>query len=405
MDTVEITTGSCRSNIATERTDQHISLNGALNVMTTGAMLRMDRNDSSTGSITNDTSTDGPSRWVGDMEVMRMGPRAREYVVDSNDITETEDRTTTVYRMSTVRPIVSRIGSDNAIRIAWTYIPTKRIKEEDIRGYAQSFGNVSTDDLTHEFLHLKGQELRNLRSEVIEYGKKYIHLFFLEGFKEMAAKKGQLELVRDLGGFEWVKEYWATNCKETIAREIIGYMLHGYFDLRPNWEILLEREFMKGKRWEYHENKTGRALNWKKGCIAKIISETKVDQAKRIKEIGRRLGGTFITIKRSNPTKQEKNRKRKKGDFMVTDEKDLERELPSMENVTDTNMSMVNSLRKVAFTQGIRGRKLDQLVSKFVQSIANEHEGQDIATNEERIEDEESYTSNSEESDISYDLM
>ena len=88
---------------------------------------------------------------------------------------------------------------------------------------------------------------------------------------------------------------------------------------------------------------------------------------------------------------------------MVTDEK--ERELPRMEHVIDTNMYMVNSLRKVAFTQGIRGRKLDQLVSKFVQSIANEHEGQDIATNEERIEDEESYTSNSEESDMSYDLM
>ncbi len=88
---------------------------------------------------------------------------------------------------------------------------------------------------------------------------------------------------------------------------------------------------------------------------------------------------------------------------MVTDEK--ERELPRMEHVIDTNMYMVNSLRKVAFTEGIRGRKLDQLVSKFVQSIANEHARQDITTNEERIEDEESYTSNSEESDISYDLM
>ena len=62
MDTVEITTGSSRTNVATERTEQHISLNGALNVMTAGAMIRMDRNDSSTGSITNDTSTDGPSR-------------------------------------------------------------------------------------------------------------------------------------------------------------------------------------------------------------------------------------------------------------------------------------------------------------------------------------------------------
>ena len=404
MDQAHVSTGPLRSSEASERAEQRLTLHGALNVMTAGAMLRLDQNDSSTASITNDTSTDGPSRWIGDLEVMKQGPRARDYVLDNSAILESENHTTTIYRMSKIRPVVSRIDSNDTIRIAWTYIPTKRIKEEDIRGYAQSFGNVSTDDLTPEFLHLKGQELRNLRSEVIEYGKKYIHLFFLEGFKEMAAKKGQLELVRDLRGFDWVKEYWAKNCKERLAREIIGYMLHGYFDLRPNWEILLEREFMKGKRWEYHESKSGLAVNWKKGCIAKIISETKVDQAKRIKDIGRRVGGTFITIKRTNPTRQEKNRKRKKGDFMVTDEKGEGREMSQLTNMNETQMNMVRSLRTAALAEGIRGRKLDQLVSKFIESFTATHENDNSNTVRYEVA-EESDTSDGEESDLSYDLM
>jgi len=81
-----------------------------------------------------------------------------------------------------------------------------------------------------------------------------------------------------------IKLYWATNCLDPNARQVISYVLFGYFDIRPGWDTALEKEFMRRKNWVYgdktNENKV------KKGCIARLICEMKVEQTRRIQYAG-----------------------------------------------------------------------------------------------------------------------
>ena len=82
---------------------------------------------------------------------------------------------------------------------------------------------------------------------------------------------------------EYHKRHWDT----VECQEIIGYMLYGYFDARKGWELNLEEQWMEEKNWKYAdmvgEKQKGEVSNWNKGSIAKIISETKETQVKRIR--------------------------------------------------------------------------------------------------------------------------
>ena len=87
-----------------------------------------------------------------------------------------------------------------------------------------------------------------------------------------------------------------------------------------------------------------------------------------MKDIGRRVGGTYITIKRRNPSKRKKNRKRKKGDFIVVDAKTASEDNKNIEG-NSTDIRITDCLRRVAIAEGIRGRKLEDLMRGFKSSI------------------------------------
>jgi hypothetical protein len=92
-----------------------------------------------------------------------------------------------------------------------------------------------------------------------------------------------------------------------------------------------------------------------------------------VKDIGRRVGGTYITIKRRNPSKRKKNRKRKKGDFIVVDAKTDRVDNKNIEgNSTDSRIT--DCLRRVAIDEGIRGRKLEGLMRGFNVAAATQEE-------------------------------
>jgi len=105
-------------------------IDGPLHMMIAGSLDRdMTRSVTSatdTNNVSIEQSLDGPSRWSAALDVMRgENSQARDYAIEGN-VGGYSDATTTLYRMSSIRPIVSRGLSNDTVRIAWTYIPIKK---------------------------------------------------------------------------------------------------------------------------------------------------------------------------------------------------------------------------------------------------------------------------------------
>lgn len=190
-------------------------------------------------------------------------------------------------------------------KIGWTHLPVRKVTAERVRDYAIETGG--RDRISREFLEEKEAELKQVRKHLMVFARRHIHRFFLEGLKEMN--------VTNLATMEDIQNYWREHCKEPVAQEIIAHMLYGYFDERVHWEVNLEKEYMRQMNWVYMDRAND--SKDKKGCIAKVISEVKVEQTRRIQQAGQKAG-VYVSIKRQGPLQREdKNRKRKKGNFYV----------------------------------------------------------------------------------------
>ena len=229
-------------------------------------------------------------------------------------------------------------------KIGWSHLPVRKITAERVRDYAIETGG--RDRISREFLEEKEMELKQVRKQLMVFARQHIHRFFLEGLKEMN--------VTHLATMEDIQSYWRSNCKDPNVQEIIAHMLYGYFDARVHWEVNLEREYMRQKNWVYID-KVNDSKD-KKGCIAKVISEVKVEQTRRIQQAGKKEG-IYVTIKRQGPLqRKDKNRKRQKGNFFVRTTDDQNRNTPelnplaAMFQVAIVNLGGINGEALTAFT-------------------------------------------------------
>jgi len=249
---------------------------------------------------------------------------------------------------------VNRTNSDaSSTKIGWTHVPVRRLTAEKIRDYAIETGG--RDRISPEFLNEKEEELKAVKKEVMTFAKMHIHMYFLDAFAEMG-----ITHLKTMGD---IKNYWATNCMDPMARRVISHVLFGYFDSRVGWDAKLEREFMMRKNWSYAEKVEGSTD--KKGCIAKLICEMKVEQTKRIQLVGKSKG-VVITIKRKSPEEKEKNRKRTKG-LVYFDDSEALSKTNEASTAIGPNKALYSMFQAAANTvKNLEGDNLNVYVDSFI---------------------------------------
>lgn len=110
-------------------------------------------------------------------------------------------------------------------------------------------------------------------------------------------------------------EFWRKNDISECAA-IMWQVCYGSFDARPDWDQVLEREYMSMNNLTYRQPDVGG--NWDtmpKGCIARQIAGQKNILVKALNNAAKKTHGMQLTISRSAEEITSKNRyrKRKKG--------------------------------------------------------------------------------------------
>jgi len=255
---------------------------------------------------------------------------------------------------------VARTDSEDttATKIGWTHVPLRKVTAETVRDYAIETGG--RDRISVEYLNDKENELKTLKKEVNVFAKMNIHMLFLHGFSEMGITN--LKTISDM------KLYWATNCLDPNARQVISYVLFGYFDIRPGWDTALEKEFMRRKNWVYGDKTNDNKV--KKGCIARLICEMKVEQTRRIQYAGKDRG-VDLTIKRKNPVGPEKNIKRRKGHvyFNENEKATTHRNKSTVSDSMSQSLASMFQSAAIAVTS-LEGKNLNEYLSSIISMIS-----------------------------------
>jgi len=269
----------------------------------------------------------------------------------------------------------------------------RKITAEKIRDYAIETGG--RDRISPEFLNEKEEELKAVKREVMTFAKMHIHMYFLEAFAEMG-----ITHLKTMGD---IKNYWATNCMDPMARRIISHVLFGYFDSRVGWDSKLEREFMIRKNWTYADKVEGSTD--KKGCIAKLICEMKVEQTKRIQLVGKSKG-VVITIKRKRPEDKEKNKKRIKGVVYFDDSEALSKKNEATASICP-NKALHSMFQAATNTvRNLEGENLNVYIDSFIAMLTGIRESNRCNTQDSNLgmnEDESDLTARGLEETIDSD--
>jgi len=156
------------------------------------------------------------------------------------------------------------------------------------------------------------------------------------------------------------------------GQEIIGHVMYGYFDMRPGWELDLETLLMEEKKWRYKdksdEKRKGEVSNWKKGSIAKIITDTKESQVKRIRMAGKKKE-VKVYKKRKEGDENTKQR-RKKGEFRVLQvctEKQNETSVLDSKNDGRKDASIEDALKQAAIKEGLTFEQYNSLYCRMLE--------------------------------------
>ena len=252
------------------------------------------------------------------------------------------------------------IRNDSCTEIDWSMFPVRRIETRHVISYASK--THSADQMSEELVKAKREELEMVRKQIREYARKYIQLFFLQGFKEICQRKRLNELLRKVQSMGDILEYHKRHCDTVECQEIIGYMLYGYFDARKGWELNLEEQWMEEKNWKYAdmvgEKQKGEVSNWNKGSIAKIISETKETQVKRIRMAGK--GKEVKLFKRRATVNGAKQVRRKMGEFHV-----LKLNTPAVQEEGRSEKSVESVLKRAALDEGLSYEQYTSLFQRF----------------------------------------
>ena len=282
------------------------------------------------------------------------------------------------------------VSNSNVTEIDWSLFPVRKIESKHVLTFASR--THSLDEINEELLATKKKELVNTRNQIREFVRRYIQYFFLQGFKEIAIRKGQTELLKKMNSFDDILQYHRENCDTTLGQELIGYMLFGYWDVRKGWEKLLEKRWMDKMNMKYKdkagEGRKGEVSNWLKGSIAKIIMEVKETQVKRVRKAGMRKNIKVSKIRRGS--KEIKNGRRKKGEFLVQSLKQVQN-VPTVTQ-TDIDHAMEEKMKKAALKCGMGYDQFACFLKNLVEdnSKANREDGDSDESSESTSDSDES---------------
>ena len=218
---------------------------------------------------------------------------------------------------------------DNFVKVDRHFLPvTKNVDGDWVRTYYEKIGKRISNEVINE----RTKELDEIRTEVCEYAKEKIHRYFVEAFVE--------EGVTGVISMDDIKKWWKGNCATAEGRSIMFHVQYGYFEQRPDWEKVLETQYMKGKGLQYVEKSDDDKSM--KGCVAKIISREKTEQVKRFQRL-RSIIGLSLTKTRDRDEEGRKIKRRKKGEFCVVTVQESE----NISDLTGSEQNMVNQMEDI----------------------------------------------------------
>ena len=167
--------------------------------------------------------------------------------------------------------------------------------------------------------------MRPDRNKVMDFGtnqidKLIVHYCLKCKYTYHADLKGNPKDVRQIKEFRNVLESWRDDGSEVNASRIWNCMF-GQFDAKPGWEFEIERAFMELNKWEYIEVDSHMQKTFRKGCVARLIRQCKVNMVKRLNNASKKTHHGLIGIKRksANSPNDPAFKPRKRGYFVYDD--------------------------------------------------------------------------------------
>ena len=192
-------------------------------------------------------------------------------------------------------------------RIEKEYIPVHGIKRSNIRDFI--IEKRGRENATDDVIDTMISEIKTMKKKVIFFAKTHIHHLFIEALHE--------KQIFHLNTMEEILAWWTNNASNTQVQDAIAHMMYLYFDSHKRWEYSLEETYMRENHIEY--------LNGRgKGCIARIISNVKNEQIRRIRNL-KDKSGVVLTVHKDKNSEGGKYKRRKKGEFYVKYDIDIEK--------------------------------------------------------------------------------
>jgi len=231
-------------------------------------------------------------------------------------------------------------NTSNYTQVDRHFLPvSKHVDKEWVTAYYQQKGRR----FTSEQLEDRVKELLEIRREVCSFARKRVHLYFVEAFIE--------EGIDHIISMDDMKRWWREHCNTERGKRIMYHVQYGYFEVRSDWEVVLEGKFMEEKRMKYGDG-DDREKNMK-GCIARIITKEKSEQVKRFQRLRDNIGVSLNKKRKKLEGIQLK--RRKKGEYWIGTVKDdaIESDLTGSgeERVPEDKMEKV--AREAAIISGL----------------------------------------------------
>ena len=145
----------------------------------------------------------------------------------------------------------------------------------------------------------KQAELTNLKNEAKQWFRNELSKIMVG---EIQTKKLQFKIIRN----DTTREIPVRNFDDFIEKieqdssddmmKAIFHVSHGCFDLRDDWPLTLEEQYMREFKFQYSETSTHLHKAKGKGCFEIICCGEKTELVKRIQRAGKRSHGKYITL-------------------------------------------------------------------------------------------------------------
>jgi len=185
-------------------------------------------------------------------------------------------------------------------KIEKDYIPVHAIKRNSVRDYLlEKRGREHTTDAAVDRVI---EDITKYKKDVVKFAKRHVHRMFLEALQE--------KNIFHVKTMEEIQAWWVNHASDANVQQAIGHMMYLYFDGNKRWEFVLEEIYMKENNMEYLPG------NDDKGCIARIISNVKNEQIRRVRNL-KDKSGVVLTIHKDAKDTDRKCKRRKKGEYFV----------------------------------------------------------------------------------------